>query len=130
MSSFKFFHGISYKSYDVTEPTPIPGIGLINDFYENGVNTLGYEPYHMYRDGILFQSDICHRSYKEWRHLIDRNPGNVTYFLFAVLRPEDNYREQEVVYLDGATDVFPMFVFQNMQREFLFEFIMIPNEHV
>ena len=36
-------------------------------------------------------------------------------FLFAVLRPEDDYQEQEVVYLDGATDVFPMFVLQNMQ---------------
>jgi hypothetical protein len=127
MSFFKFFHG---KSCDVPEPLPLPGIGLINDFYENGINTLGYEPYGMYKSGILFQSDICHRSYEEWRHLIDNNPGNVTYFLFAVLRPEDNYREQEVVYLDGHTDVFPMFVFQNTQREFLFEFIMIPNEYI
>ena len=72
MSFFKFFHG---KSCDVPEPLPLPGIGLINDFYENGINTLGYEPYGMYKSGILFQSDICHRSYEEWRHLIDNNPN-------------------------------------------------------
>jgi hypothetical protein len=84
----------------------------------------------MERGLMVFQSDICHRSYMEWRHLIDNNPGDVTYYLYAVLRPDEDYREQEVINLHGATDVFPLFVLENPRREFLFEFIMIPNETI
>jgi hypothetical protein len=84
----------------------------------------------MERGDMIFQSDICHRSYVEWRHLIDNNPGDVTYYLYAVLRPDEDYREQEVINLHGATDVFPLFVLENPRTEFVFEFIMIPNEEV
>ena len=128
MLPFTFFHGTS--SYVEQPLAPFFNVGLVNDYYENGINTLGYEPYYMERGNMVFQSDICHRSYMEWRHLIDHNPGDVTYHLYAVLRPDEDYREQEVINLHGATDVFPMFVLQNPHTEFLFEFIMIPNETV
>ena len=104
MLPFTFFHGTSFC---IEQPTaPFFGVGLVNDFNENGINTLGYEPYYMERGDVIFQSDICHRSYVEWRHLIDNNPGDVTYYLYAVLRPDEDYREQEVINLHGATDVF------------------------
>lgn len=124
MSPFIFFHGDTQP----LEPLPPVGVGLVNDYYENGINTLGYEPYQLQRGHRVFQSDICHRSYQEWRHLIDHNPGDVTYHLYAVLRPEDDYREQEVIYLHGGVDVFPLFVLENQTQEFLFEFIMVPND--
>ena len=128
MLPFTFFHGTSFC---IEQPTAaFFGVGLVNDFNENGINTLGYEPYYMERGDMVFQSDICHRSYVEWRHLIDNNPGDVTYYLYAVLRPDEDYREQEVINLHGATDVFPLFVLENPRTEFVFEFIMIPNEEV
>jgi hypothetical protein len=128
MFPFTFFHGLSFIP---SQPLPpMLGRGLVNDYHENGINTLGYEPYYMERGNMVFQSDICHRSYMEWRHLIDNNPGDVTYYLYAVLRPDEDYREQELIDLHGATDVFPLFVLENPHVEFLFEFIMIPNVHI
>lgn len=129
MFPFKFLQGIVYNPQP-QDPQPFNELpeGLINDYFENGINTLGYRPYQIQIGHRVFQSDICHRSYVEWRHLIDINPGNMTYHLFAVLRPEDDYRESEVIYLHGGVDIFPIFVLEDIYRDFLFEFIMIPNE--
>ena len=129
MSPFIFFHGDYQTPTQPLEPIPpYPGLGLVNDYYENGINTLGYQPFQLQIGHRVFQSDICHRSYEEWRFLIDVNPGNMRYHLYAVLRPEDDYREQEVIDLHGALDVFPLFVLENPTQDFLFEFIMVPND--
>lgn len=124
MYDFQFFHGYTLG---ISLPREPDNIGIINDFYENGVNTLGYEPYRLMRGNRVFQSDVCHRSYNEWVEIINTQT-NFSYFLYAVLRPDDDYREQEVVYLDGAANVFPLFVLENPDRQFLFEFIVVPDE--
>ena len=104
-----------------------PMIGLLHDYHENGLNLRGYEPYtHRHPNGGTYNSEIGNYSYNDWLELSVNQAGYI-YILYAVYRPGDEQHEAEVVELSGAVNVHPLFVIDNPEESFLFEFIKIPT---
>jgi hypothetical protein len=100
--------------------------GLLHDYHDNGLNPAGYQPYKCENtNGEEFSSDISRKSKHDWDQLYAEDDG-YTYILYAVYRPDDEEVEAHVIELDGVINIFPLFVINNPDEGYLFEFIKIP----
>jgi hypothetical protein len=123
IKNFKFFEGqINQLS--------IERIGLLNDYIDNGVNLMGYQPHRLTINGVTYQSTLSFRSYNEWVRLINIDEY-WDYYMMGVLRPQLHYfnPEEEIVELHGHTQVHPLFVIDNPDEEYLYEYIMVPKNN-
>jgi hypothetical protein len=68
---------------------------------------------------------VAVRSKHDWDQLYAEDDG-YTYILYAVYRPDDEEVESHVVELDGVINVFPLFVINNPDEGYVFEFIKMP----
>lgn len=121
--SFKFFEG-------QTNINLIERVGLLNDYVENGVALAGYLPHTLSVNNVTYESTICFRSYNEWTRLVSVDEY-WNYHMIGVLRPPFHYfnPEQEIVELHGQTQVHPLFVIDNPDEEYLYEYIMVPKNN-
>lgn len=120
---FKFFEGL------INQP-PTTDVGLLNDYMDNGVALMGYQPHRLIINGVTYESTISFRSYNEWTRLIEIDEY-WDYYMMGVLRPPYHYfnPEQEIVELHGHTQVHPLFAIDNPNEEYLYEYIMVPKNN-
>lgn len=99
--------------------------GLLHDYHDNNM-PVGYQPYRYENtSGVEFFSEVAVRSKHDWDQLYAEDDG-YTYILYAVYRPDDEEVESHVVELDGVINVFPLFVINNPDEGYVFEFIKMP----
>lgn len=122
---FKFFKGT-----DDLQIQPMNNIGLLNDYLDNGITMMDYPPHELMINNVVYLSTICHRTYNEWIRLVEMDQY-WDYHMIGVLRPPFHYfnGEEEIVELHGQTQVFPLFVIDNPDVEYLYEYIMVPKNN-
>ncbi len=126
MRTFKFGEGFVNNLYT---PEPYHNLfyikGYLNCLLHNRVTD--FIPYKKEINGYVYESTISEFSYNEWREII-QTQNDYTFYFYAVLKPaETDLFPEEVIELDGRTEVFPSFAIQNPNIRYFYEYIKIPN---
>jgi hypothetical protein len=139
MKQFKFNTGL-YEDWAI--PVDEPGFdmlfvpeetpqqyGLLRDIFANGLNNLyGYLPYDEWVGNYVYNSEVVCRCYDDWRNIIESDTTH-EYHFYGVIKPAGNSLNGERTLIDlyGQTEVFPLFVINNHDIPFYYEFIKVPT---
>jgi hypothetical protein len=138
MKQFKFNTGlyedwpipVDDAGYDMVFPPETPTqYGLLRDIFEHGLNDLrGYAPHEEWAGNYVYHSEVVCRSYDEWRTIIEADTTH-EYHFYGVIKPAgDSFNgEKMMIDLYGQTEVFPLFVINNHDIPFYYEFLKLPT---